>query len=43
MRERTSTFAATLVLGLAFGAGTTSLVNAVHHVKLTELHKADRP
>ena len=41
MRKPTSTFAATLVLGMALGAGTTSLVNAVHHVKVTELHKAD--
>ena len=37
----TSTLAATLVLGMALGAGMTGFVNAMHHVKVTEIYKAD--
>ena len=36
----TSTLAATLVLGMALGAGMTGFVNAMHHVKVTEIYKA---
>jgi hypothetical protein len=35
------TLAVTLALGIAVGAGTTSFVNAMQHVKVKELYKAD--
>ena len=41
MGRRTLTLALTLVaLGVALGAGLTSLVNAMQHAKVTELYKA---
>ena len=39
MKGSTSTLAATLALGIAVGAGMTSFVNAMQHVKVTEVYK----
>ena len=41
MKRSTFTFAGTLALGIALGAGMTSSRNAMQHVKVTELYKAD--
>ena len=35
------TLAVTLALGMAIGIGATGFVNAMHHVKVSELYKAD--
>jgi quercetin dioxygenase-like cupin family protein len=41
MKRSTLTLAVTLALGIAVGAGSTGFVNAMQHVKVTELYKAD--
>ena len=41
MKRSTVTFAVTLALGIAVGAGMTSFLNAMQHVKVAELYKAD--
>jgi quercetin dioxygenase-like cupin family protein len=40
MKRSTFTLAGTLVLGIAIGAGLTGLVNAMQHVKVSEIYKA---
>ena len=41
MKRSIFTLAVTLAIGIAFGAGMTSFVNAMQHVKVQELYKAD--
>jgi quercetin dioxygenase-like cupin family protein len=41
MKRSTFTFAGTLALGIAIGAGMTGFLNAMQHAKVTELYKAD--
>jgi quercetin dioxygenase-like cupin family protein len=41
MKWSTFALAVTLAVGIAVGAGLTGLVNAMQHVKLAELYKAD--
>jgi quercetin dioxygenase-like cupin family protein len=41
MKRSAFTLAMTLALGIAVGASMTSFVNAMQHVKLTELYKAN--
>lgn len=41
MKRSISTVAVTLALGIAIGAGMTSFVNAMQHVKVTEVYKTN--
>jgi quercetin dioxygenase-like cupin family protein len=41
MKRSISTVAVTLALGIAIGASMTSFVNAMQHVKVTEIYKAN--
>ena len=41
MKRSIFTLAVTLAIGIAVGAGTMSFVNAMQHVKVKELYKAD--
>jgi hypothetical protein len=41
MKRSIFTLAVTLALGIALGAGMTSFVNAMQHVKVQELYKAN--
>jgi hypothetical protein len=41
MKRSTFTFAVTLALGIAVGAGMKGFLNAMQHVKVAELYKAD--
>src|SRR5207249_1523620 len=41
MKQSIFTLAVTLALGIAVGTGMTSFVNAMQHVKVKELYKAD--
>jgi quercetin dioxygenase-like cupin family protein len=41
MKRSISTVAVTLAFGIAIGAGMTSFVNAMQHVKVTEVYKAN--
>ena len=41
MKRSTFTLVVTLALGMAVGAGMTGFLNAMKHVKVAELYKAD--